>query len=296
MPIADVNGVALYYEETGEGFPFVWNHEFAGDAQSLEPQVRHLARRYRVITYNYRGWPPSTVPQHGHAYTTEHLVSDLAELLRYLDIARAHVGGLSMGGNIALEFAARCPDVVASLTIVGCGSGTVNHDVFVTESERLARVFESDGAAIAAAQIAARPGRQVYAAKDPRGHAEFLMRLQEHSARGAAAAIRGVLIDRKTIFELEAELRSIQAPTLIIVGDRDDGAIEPSVFMRRTMPHASLAVLPFTGHTPNLEEPARFNACVDEFLAGVECGRWAEWRARPSSPAPARGPKPARQA
>jgi pimeloyl-ACP methyl ester carboxylesterase len=62
MPTADVNGTRLYYEITGEGFPLVFSHEFAGDYRSWEPQVRFFSRRYRVITYNHRGYPPSDVP------------------------------------------------------------------------------------------------------------------------------------------------------------------------------------------------------------------------------------------
>jgi len=278
MPVAKVNGGELYYEETGEGFPLVWNHEFAGDYRSLEPQVREFARRYRVITYNYRGWPPSFVPNDRAAYSMDALVSDLGGLLRQLGISQAHVGGLSMGGNIALSFAAKCRAAVASLIIVGCGSGTVGHDRFVAESERLARVFEERGAAVAGEEIAQRPGRRIYAEKDPRGYAEFLERLQGHSAQGAAAAIRGVLIRRKTIFEMEEELRGIMTPTLVIVGDRDDGAVDASLFMQRTMRHASVVMLPFTGHTPNLEEPLLFNLHVGEFLAAVSEGRWATWR------------------
>ena len=50
MPYAEVNGANLYYEATGDGFPLVWSHEFAGDFRSWEPQVRFFARRYRVIT------------------------------------------------------------------------------------------------------------------------------------------------------------------------------------------------------------------------------------------------------
>jgi pimeloyl-ACP methyl ester carboxylesterase len=278
MPIAKVNGVELYYEETGEGVPLVWNHEFAGDYRSLELQVREFARRYRVITYNYRGWPPSSVPAESGAYSTEALVEDLAGLLRRLRISRAHIGGLAMGGNIALSFAAKYPAVVASLIVVGSGSGTVAREQFVTESERLARVFEERGAAIAGGEIAQRPGRRIYAEKDPRGYAEFLERLQGHSAQGAAAAIRGVLIGRKTIFEMEEELRGIVAPTLVMVGDRDGGAVDASLFLQRTMRHASVVMFPFTGHTPNLEEPLLFNLHVGEFLAAVSEGRWATWR------------------
>jgi pimeloyl-ACP methyl ester carboxylesterase len=278
MPVAKVNGVELYYEETGEGVPLVWNHEFAGDYRSLELQVREFARRYRVITYNYRGWPPSSVPAESGAYSTEALVEDLAGLLHQLRISRAHIGGLAMGGNIALSFAAKYPAMVASLIIVGSGSGTVAREQFVAESERLARVFEERGAAIAGREIAQRPGRRIYAEKDPRGYAEFLERLQGHSPQGAVAAIRGLLIGRKTIFEMEEELRGIAVPTLVMVGDRDGGAVDASLFMQRTMRHASVVMFPFTGHTPNLEEPLLFNLHVGEFLAAVSEGRWATWR------------------
>jgi pimeloyl-ACP methyl ester carboxylesterase len=56
------DGIKLYYEETGAGLPIVFVHEFAGDHRSWEPQVRHFSRRYRCITYNARGYPPSDVP------------------------------------------------------------------------------------------------------------------------------------------------------------------------------------------------------------------------------------------
>jgi hypothetical protein len=60
MPKVGVNDIELHYEKTGSGFPVILCHEFAGDLRSWEPQVRHFARRYRVITYNYRGYAPWT--------------------------------------------------------------------------------------------------------------------------------------------------------------------------------------------------------------------------------------------
>jgi len=123
MPVAQLNGVELYYEQTGQGFPLVWSHEFGGDYRSWEPQVRYFARRYRVITYNHRGYPPSSVPKEADAYDNNALVEDLHQLLRHLGIARAHVGGLSMGGNVALNFGIRHPEMAASLIVAGCGSG-----------------------------------------------------------------------------------------------------------------------------------------------------------------------------
>ena len=139
MPTARANGVELYYEETGSGFPLIWSHEFGGDYRSWEPQVRYFSRRYRVITYNYRGYPPSSVPDDPAAYRSEILIEDLAALMRHLGIAKAHVGGLSMGGNVALNFGIRYPEMAASLIIAGCGSGTVNREASAPGSRTRAR-------------------------------------------------------------------------------------------------------------------------------------------------------------
>ena len=62
MPSATVNQVSLAYEVTGDGFPVVWCHEFAGDSRSWDPQVTFFSRLYRNVTFNYRGYPPSGVP------------------------------------------------------------------------------------------------------------------------------------------------------------------------------------------------------------------------------------------
>jgi len=231
MPIARVNGAELYYEETGQGFPLIWNHEFAGDCRSWEPQVRYFARRYRVITYNYRGYPPSGVPMDQAAYSNEILAEDLAALMTYLGIERAHVGGLSMGGNIALNFGITHPRRAASLIVAACGSGTVGREAFLTESEKLAQLFLTRGAGAAADHFAALASRRGFAEKDPRGWTEFLRHVREHSSQGSAFMLRGVQMRRKTIFELEPQLRQLEVPTLIVVGDQDEPCLEPGLFM-----------------------------------------------------------------
>ena len=280
MPTARVNGVELYYEETGSGFPLIWSHEFGGDYRSWEPQVRYFSRRYRVITYNYRGYPPSSVPSDPAAYRNEILVEDLAALMRHLGIQRAHVGGLSMGGNVTLNFGIRYPEMAASLVIAGCGSGTVNREAFVRECENRARLFLEKGAGAAADDFAGLASRRGFADKDPRGWAEFLAQVREHSPEGSAHMLRGVQIRRKTVYELEAELKTLMVPALIVVGDQDEPCLEPGLFMKRHIPHAGLVILPMTGHTANIEEPALFNLHVSEFLTAVENGRYGTWQAK----------------
>jgi hypothetical protein len=83
-PMTNVNGVSLCYEVTGDGAPLVWVHEYGGDLRSWEAQVRYFSRRYRVVTYNQRGYSPSTIPKTAHEYSQELLVEDLHQFLTYL--------------------------------------------------------------------------------------------------------------------------------------------------------------------------------------------------------------------
>jgi len=138
MPTAQVNGVEIAYQESGEGFPLVWCHEFAGSMESWEPQVHYFSRRYRVITYNARGYPPSEVPKDVSAYSQDLAVEDLYGLLKHLGIEQTHVGGLSMGGSTTLHFGIRHPEMARSLIIAAAGSGSTNSDEFRATSRALA--------------------------------------------------------------------------------------------------------------------------------------------------------------
>ena len=84
----------------------------------------------------------------------------------------------------------------------------------------------------------------------------------------------GVMMQRKTIYQLEKELKNIRIPTLVMIGDEDSPCVNPAIFMKRNIPGAGLAVFPQAGHTINLEEPEFYNRTVSEFLISVEAGKW----------------------
>jgi len=275
MPIASVNGVDLYYEETGQGYPLVWSHEFGGDHRSWEPQVRYFSRRYRVITYNHRGYPPSSVPQQADGYSQDILVEDLYQLLNRLGLRQVHLGGCSMGANVARDFAIAHPDRTRSLILVGAGAGAVNREQFLTAQAATADGLERDGMAAQLRGFETLSTRASFKRKDPRGFAEFLRYAGEHDAQACAHLARNVMSRRKTVPEVEAGLKALRMPTLIVVGDEDTPCVEPSLLMRQWIPHAGLVVFPACGHTVNIEEPGLFNLHVAEFLAAVENGRWA---------------------
>jgi pimeloyl-ACP methyl ester carboxylesterase len=96
-------------------------------------------------------------------------------------------------------------------------------------------------------------------------HADFV----ELSSVGLANTLRGVQLRRPTMYELEARLRELRVPTLVIVGEEDAPALDASRFLAQTIPDATLTVLPGTGHTLNLEEPAAFNRTVLDFVRSL---------------------------
>lgn len=270
------DGVRLYYEETGDGSPILFIHEFAGDFRSWEPQVRWFSRTHRCVTYNARGYPPSDVPAEPDRYSQQQAVADAVAVLDHLGIERAHVVGLSMGGFCTLHLGLTYPERALSLVVAGCGYGAhPDHQAaFRTESAENARSFESEGPAVTAERYMLGPARLRFRAKDPRGWAESTAWLGEHSAVGSALTLRGVQMQRPSLYHLTEQLQRLALPSLLVIGDEDDPCLEPNLMLKRTVPHAALAVLPRTGHACNLEEPALFNQVVQDFISTVEAGRW----------------------
>lgn len=276
MPYAEAAHAKLYYEETGQGYPIVFVHEFAGDLRSWEPQVRYFSRRYRCITYNARGYPPSDVPSDVAHYGQDIATDDIAAVMRAVGVEKAHVVGLSMGGFACLHFGIRYPELASALVVAGCGYGAPKSGQaqFKAEADALAERFAANDMATISAGYAAGPFRVQYQNKDPRGWEEFASQFAEHDIDGAVMTLRGVQAGRPSIYDLEPQLRNIEVPMLIVTGDEDEPCLDVNLFMKRVIPSAGLYVLPRTGHTLNLEEPAAFNATVHEFFSAVERDRW----------------------
>ncbi|RVT95383.1 alpha/beta hydrolase [Rhodovarius crocodyli] len=276
MPkITTPDGIQLHYEEAGEGTPILFIHEFGGNHESWEPQMRYFARRHRCITYAARGYPPSDVPADVNQYSQLIAVADAVAILDGLGIAKAHIVGLSMGGFATVHFGLHAADRALSLTVAGAGYGAEKQfeEYFRGVSLEVAERFEA-GAAEFAPVYAEGASRVQFQNKDPRGWREFADRLATHSSQGAANTMRGVQARRPSLYDLEAELAVMEVPTLVVVGDEDDHCLQPGIFLKKTLPACGLSVFPKTGHTLNLEEPAMFNAILAEFIAQVEAGAW----------------------
>ena len=273
MPYASGSGVRLHYEELGSGEPLVWCHEFAGSHESWEQQRRFFADRYRVITFDARGYPSSDVPEDRSAYSQQHAVEDLRALLQELGIDRAHVGGLSMGGATALQFGLQHPEMARSLIVAGAGTGSTDPEQFAAQCDQLADRLERDGME-ALRDYARGPTRVRLERKDAAAHAEFTRLLAAHSALGSALTLRGVQGGRAPLYAHEAALQALAVPTLILVGDEDQPCLEPALYLKRQIRRSGLVVFPLSGHAINLEEPELFNRTVLAFLDALEADQW----------------------
>ena len=281
------DGVRLYVEQSGEGTPIIFVHEFAGDHRSWEPQVRYFSRRYRCVTYSARGYDPSDVPSNVEAYSQDRARDDICAVMDALDIETAHVVGLSMGGFATLHFGLHYPERALSLVVAGCGYGAEPNAraQFKSEAETMADRILAEGMAAVGAGYAEGPTRVQFQNKDLRGWTEFRDQLCEHSTEGSSLTMRGYQARRPSLYDLGEAMTGLTVPTLIVNGDEDEPCLEVGLFMKRQIPAAGLLIMPKTGHTMNLEEPAAFNTSLDEFFHQVEAGRWDLRDARSKSTA-----------
>ena len=278
------DGCNLHVEETGTGTPILFLHEFAGDHRSWEHQVRHFSRSHRCITFAARGYPPSDVPELPERYGQEIAVADAIAVLDALGVEGAHIVGHSMGAYTALHVGLRHPSRCLSVAALGCGWGSApgDRETAAQACDDVAALFRDSPIAEAAAAYARFPMRQTFEAKDPRGFAEFERLLAEHSAEGSAHTMLRLQKLRPTLRDMEDDLRTFAPPLLVLVGDEDHPCIDGSVFLKRTVPTAALAIVPRAGHTITTEEPAVVNAELSTLFADAALGTWMSHRAVPA--------------
>lgn len=276
MPHALSNGIKLYYEEVGKGFPIIFVHEFGSDLREWEQQLRYFSRDYRCIAFNARGYVPSDVPEQPEDYGYEHSVNDIFNLMKDIKINNAHIVGLSMGAYASLIFGLKYPEMVKSLVIAGVGSGAMPKDrkSFNKMANDLADTFKNEGSKSAAKIIGNSGSRLQLLKKDPRAWKEFMEHLSEHSAIGSSLTMRQYQALRPSLLDFEEGFLKMDIPTLLAVGDEDELCLEVNIYLKRKIKTSGLWICPQTGHAINLEEPLKFNSVVSMFLSKVEIGAW----------------------
>jgi 3-oxoadipate enol-lactonase len=215
-----------------------------------DPQVRSLAERFRLVRYDHRGHGRSPVPR--GPYRIEDLGLDLVKLLDQLEVERANVCGLSLGGMTAMWVAANAPERVDRMVLCATSAKLGPPDYW---AERAATVRDHGTAAVADA-VVARWFTSAFAARNAELVAEMRSMFVATPAEGYAACCDA--IER---MDLTADLASVGAPTLVVVGAQDH-ATPPahSRLIADSIPNGRLEVIEDAAHLMNVE---RASAVID---------------------------------
>lgn len=272
--ITAADGVRLHCESSGSGTPIVFVHELAGSCRSFDPQVGAWKDRWRCVAFNARGYPPSDVPPQADSYSQEIAARDIGAVLDGLQLADAHIIGVSMGAASVLQFALAHPDRARSITLSSIGSGSdMKPGEFATGMEALADIALAKGMHALAEHYAATPTRYRLKDKNPPEYKNFIEQLASGSPLGITNTMRGVQERRPPIYVHKERIAALHVPALVVLGEEDEPCIGPSRFLKETLPGARLEVLAKTGHAVNLEEPALYNRLVMGFIETVEAER-----------------------
>jgi pimeloyl-ACP methyl ester carboxylesterase len=258
--VVGVNGAGLYYETAGTGEPVVLLHAFMLDGRMWDDQFDVLAREFRVIRYDARGFGRSALPEPGASYSH---VDDLAALLDKLDARNPHLVGASMGARFALDFAVTHPDGVRSLAVINP----------VVSGWQWSPEWLASYAPIVAA---GRRGDIAAAKQLWLGH-PALAPAREQPA--VAARVKAMIDDysgwhlthRSTERPVEppatSRLERITTPVLVMVGGRDLGEFHRiAERVAAGVPHATRVTLPAAGHLANMETPEAVTGALREFV------------------------------
>jgi 3-oxoadipate enol-lactonase len=263
MPKVRVGDIDMFYMEAGRGEPLVLIMGYGGDHLAWAFQVRALAERYRVITFDNRGVGQTDAPD--HPYTTRMMAEDTAGLMDALTIDRAHVIGVSMGGMIAQELALNHPQRVRSLHL-GCTMARPDgHLNALLAAWRGVRVGVSHEVALRAF------GPWLFAPATYDERPEFVeMIVQTALANPYPQTLAGFIRQGEAIAGHDTldRLGKIRCPTLVSVAEED--ILVPARLSRELaarIPNAVLRVVPGAGHVYFWERPELFNALSLDFLA-----------------------------
>ena len=277
MPVCQAGDININYRVYGKGFPMVLIHPFSASLGFWAPQIEKLSPKYQIIAYDVRGHGLSSAPAGEENYTLDILVEDLHCLLEHLNIKKAYIGGLSLGGAIALGYAHRHPQTVKALLILDIHGG------FQPPSDANARAAMAEG----------RTKGESYARE--RGMADFARR---QLATGTAfppvpddAALQEQYLERMARFPLngyigvgraspwEAKWQrqaadKINVPTLITVGSNDlDMVVKGTRILHEHIKGSRYVIIKGSVHETARWRPDLFNQAVSEFLKAVEADK-----------------------
>ncbi len=264
MKRAKLRGIEMAYEDEGRGPAVVLLHGYPFNCSMWREQVEALRESYRVITPDLRGL--GETPPAVETATMDEMARDVAALLEQLEIQRTVLGGLSMGGYVALSFYRRFPLYVRGLVLADTRPQSDTDEARRTRAEQAQTILRDGMEAITDSFL---PKVLTPATLNERPDVVARVREMINSTdpRGAAAALHGMAA-RSDQTDL---LPRILAPALIIVG-REDKLTPPqdAELMHREIRGSHLEIIDGAAHLSNIEQPTEFNRSLADFLQALQ--------------------------
>jgi pimeloyl-ACP methyl ester carboxylesterase len=261
MPIANVNGQAIAYQDSGgDGPAVIFSHGLFMDHTMFDPQVAALKDRWRCIAWDERGHG-GTAGDTLAPFSYYDSADDLAALLAHLGIERAVLAGMSQGGFLSLRCALTHPEVVRALILIDTQAGCedpANLEGYMQLAQNWASGGLDDNTASFIESVILGNGWAGAAA----------WKAKWKATKGVN--VLGCMDTLSTRDDITARLGEIKVPALVIHGDAD-AAIELHLAKALTagLPDAKLVEIPGAGHAANLTHPTLVNPAIEAFLAGL---------------------------
>ncbi len=278
MPSVNVNGIQLYYEGHGKGFPVVLAHGAGGNHVSWWQQVPEFSRHYHCITFDHRGWGLSVdTDDRGPAA----FIDDLTALLEHLGIEETFLVGQSMGGLTCLGFTLANPGRVRGLVMANTFAG-MRREVWLASGEELRTHVRSIWERRRSDGVKRALGREFSSKHRDRAFLYKQIRmLNEHGpnqlqAETQVQRLRALERTPDTGATREA-LAAVATPVLFVGGEHDE--VMPASLMaiaQTLIPDSRMVVVPGAGHSVYFEQPETFNHVVLEFFASCIAKTGAE--------------------
>jgi len=266
MPIAEINGQQIHYEDVGSGTPIILGHSFLCTGEMWREQVPALAENYRVINPDLRG-----NGQSGKATSPWSLydaLQDSIELLDHLGIDRAIWCGLSIGGMVAMRAALSAPDRVSALILMDTDAG----------EEKLLRILKYRIMGMGASACGVKPFvpavlKMMFGAATLKNNQELVSEYREIFAGLDTESIVNSLPSLTKRDSVVSQLADIKAPSVVIVGEEDKSLpVARSHLIHDQLADSELVVIPEAGHLSAIEQPERVNSAVRAFLERTKSG------------------------
>jgi pimeloyl-ACP methyl ester carboxylesterase len=266
MAVRSVRGLEMAYEDAGRGVPVVLLHGFPFDRSLWRDQIEVLAATHRVVAPDLRGFGETSAPAGDAAVTMEEMARDVAALMDELKIERAILGGLSMGGYVALAFCRLFSRRARALLLFDTRAQADTEEARANREVTARLALDEGMGAIAEAMLPKLLAPATHM-KNPEAVERVREMILSTKPEGAAAALRG-MADRRDHVNW---LQNVLQPTLVVVGAEDQ--LTPpadSELMRGEIRGSRLEVIVGAGHVSNVERPREFNAALAKFLRDLQ--------------------------